>query len=88
MIAAYRAGADVVDAALDSMSGMTSQPSLGALIASLRGETDLDLKNALILNDYWECVRGNYGPFESGQKSGSSDVYLNEIPGNSYHLSY
>eukprot|EP01127_Copromyxa_protea_P011950 TRINITY_DN3065_c0_g1_i1.p1 TRINITY_DN3065_c0_g1~~TRINITY_DN3065_c0_g1_i1.p1 ORF type:complete len:1185 (-),score=241.50 TRINITY_DN3065_c0_g1_i1:45-3599(-) len=84
MIACYRAGADVVDAALDSMSGMTSQPSLGALVASLGDEVDLDLKNSMILNDYWECVRGNYAPFESGQKSGSADVYLNEIPGGQY----
>lgn len=35
------AGADVVDAAVDSMSGMTSQPSMGALVASLQG-TELD----------------------------------------------
>lgn len=35
MIACAQAGADVVDAAVDSMSGMTSQPSLGALVASL-----------------------------------------------------
>ena len=41
MLAAAEAGADVVDAAIDAMSGMTSQPSLGAISASLRG-TDLD----------------------------------------------
>ncbi len=36
MLACADAGADVIDAALDSMSGMTSQPSLGALVASLK----------------------------------------------------
>lgn len=41
MIAAANAGADVVDVAVDSMSGMTSQPSMGALVASLQG-TELD----------------------------------------------
>lgn len=32
-----KAGADVVDVAVDSMSGMTSQPAMGALVASLHG---------------------------------------------------
>lgn len=41
MLAAAEAGADIVDAAIDAMSGMTSQPSLGAISANLRG-TDLD----------------------------------------------
>lgn len=35
MLAAYEAGADVVDVAVDSMSGMTSQPSMGAVVAAL-----------------------------------------------------
>ena len=35
MIACAEAGADIVDVAVDSMSGMTSQPSMGALVASL-----------------------------------------------------
>ena len=41
MIACAEAGADVVDVAVDSMSGMTSQPSMGALVASLE-RTQLD----------------------------------------------
>jgi pyruvate carboxylase len=41
MIECARAGADIIDAAIDSMSGMTSQPSLGALVACLQG-TDQD----------------------------------------------
>lgn len=36
MLACAESGADVVDGAIDSMSGMTSQPSLGAIIASLK----------------------------------------------------
>lgn len=36
MLACSEAGADVVDVAVDSMSGMTSQPSMGALVASLQ----------------------------------------------------
>ena len=41
MLAAAEAGADVVDVAVDSMSGITSQPSMGALVASLE-RTDKD----------------------------------------------
>lgn len=36
MLACSEAGADVVDVAVDSMSGMTSQPSMGAVIASVQ----------------------------------------------------
>jgi pyruvate carboxylase len=35
MIACAAAGADVVDVAIDSMSGMTSQPAMGAVCAAL-----------------------------------------------------
>ena len=38
MLACAHAGADVVDVAVDSMSGLTSQPSMGAVVASLQGE--------------------------------------------------
>lgn len=37
MLECAKAGADVVDVAVDSMSGMTSQPSMGAVVASLEG---------------------------------------------------
>jgi len=41
MLACAEAGADVVDVAVDSMSGMTSQPSMGAVVASVQ-RTPLD----------------------------------------------
>ena len=87
MLAAAEAGADVVDVAIDAMSGMTSQPSMGALVSMLAGsEHDTGVDKSLIgpLNTYWENVRSLYLPFESGQLSGSSDVYENEIPGGQY----
>lgn len=37
MLACAQAGADVVDVAADAMSGMTSQPSMGALVACTQG---------------------------------------------------
>ena len=87
MIAAARAGADVVDAAISSMSGMTSQPALGAIVAAMEGserETGLTIADLQVLNTYWEQARALYAPFESGMHSGSSDVYLHEMPGGQY----
>ncbi len=40
-LAAAAAGVDIVDVAVDSMSGMTSQPSMGAVVAALE-KTPLD----------------------------------------------
>jgi pyruvate carboxylase len=87
MLAAAKAGADAVDAASDAMSGTTSQPSIGAIVASTTGtdlDTGLDLGGIQALNEYWEECRGLYAPFESGQKTGSSDVYHHEMPGGQY----
>jgi len=87
MMAAAAAGADIVDAAIDGMSGMTSQPSLGAMVANLRNsdmDTGIDLEDIHPLNTYWENVRSMYAPFESGQLSGSSDIVTTEIPGGQY----
>lgn len=89
MIECARAGADVVDVAVDSMSGMTSQPSMGALVASLERsdlETGIKLPNISEYSAFWEQTRTLYAPFEctTTMKSGNSDVYLNEIPGGQY----
>lgn len=81
--------ADVVDVAVDSMSGMTSQPSMGAIVASLQGsefDTGLKLSDISEYSAYWEQTRTLYAPFEctTTMKSGNADVYLNEIPGGQY----
>ena len=83
-LAAYEAGADVVDCAIDSLSGTTSQPSLGALMHSVPDNLSLDVDKVHKLNSYWEECRKLYAPFESGQKSGSADVYVHEMPGGQY----
>lgn len=89
MLACAQAGADVVDVAVDSMSGLTSQPSMGAIIASLQGtdlDTNIDLAKVSEYSAYWEQTRTQYAPFEctTTMKSGNADVYLNEIPGGQY----
>lgn len=84
---AIEAGVDIVDVALASMSGLTSQPNFNALAAMLKGherapETDLNSLN--LLSNYWEDVREMYYPFESELKAGTAQVYEHEIPGGQY----
>eukprot|EP00112_Aurelia_sp_Birch-Aquarium-sp1_P007331 Seg1798.9 transcript_id=Seg1798.9/GoldUCD/mRNA.D3Y31 product="Pyruvate carboxylase mitochondrial" protein_id=Seg1798.9/GoldUCD/D3Y31 len=89
MLAAAEAGADVVDVAVDSMSGMTSQPSMGAIIAALQNtelDTGIPLEKVFDYSAYWEQVRLLYAPFEctTTMKTGNADVYTNQIPGGQY----
>jgi len=87
MLACAQSGADVVDLALAPVSGLTSQPAAGAVVAALRGterDTGLELADLAGLETYWEQTRQLYAPYESGLKSGSTDVYLHEMPGGQY----
>lgn len=89
MLACSDAGADIIDVAVDSMSGMTSQPSMGALVAALKGsdrDTGFKLSDISKYSAYWEQTRTLYAPFECTltMKSGNADVYENEIPGGQY----
>lgn len=84
MVACAQAGADAVDAATDSMSGMTSQPSIGALVASLEGseyDPGLDAHNLRMIDHYWAQLRLLYSPFEAGLTGPDPEVYEHEIPG-------
>ncbi|KAF2810278.1 pyruvate carboxylase [Mytilinidion resinicola] len=84
MVACAYAGADAVDTAIDSMSGMTSQPSVGALLASLEGtdhDPGLDGHMVRHLDNYWAQLRLLYSPFEAGLTGPDPEVYEHEIPG-------
>ena len=84
LLAAIGAGVDAVDAAMASMAGTTSQPSLSALVAATDGgerETGLDLAAVSDLEPYWAEVRELYKPFESGLPGPTGRVYHHEIPG-------
>ena len=86
-VAAIAAGVDIVDGAVGSMAGMTSQPSLESLLFALDGDPrDPRIDPALIerLSVYWDTVRTWYAPFESGLKAPAADVYEHEIPGGQY----
>ncbi|CAH8508031.1 unnamed protein product [Dicrocoelium dendriticum] len=89
MLVAAEAGADILDVAVDSMSGLTSQPSMGAIAAVLKDtplDTELSLKDISKYSFYWELARRLYAPFEctATMKSGNADVYENQIPGGQY----
>ncbi|NMM48647.1 pyruvate carboxylase [Marinigracilibium pacificum] len=84
---AIECGVDVVDVALSSMSGLTSQPNFNSLVAALEGHErsqSFDLESLNAYSRYWEEVREYYYPFESGLKAGTAEVYENEIPGGQY----
>ena len=84
ILKASEAGVHVADAAISSMSGLTSQANLNSLVEALRNterETGLDIEALNRCSDYWESIRELYYPFESGMRSGTSQVYHHEIPG-------
>ncbi|MDH3265219.1 MAG: pyruvate carboxylase, partial [Paracoccaceae bacterium] len=87
IIAAAEAGVDAVDAAMDSLSGNTSQATLGTVVESLRHTdrpTGLDIAAIREISNYWEQVRAHYAAFESGMQSPASEVYLHEMPGGQF----
>lgn len=87
VLMAADAGVDVVDLALASMSGSTSQPNLNSVVAALlrtKRDTGLDLDALNELSDYWEVVRTYYQPFDTAPRTGSAEVYLHEMPGGQY----
>jgi pyruvate carboxylase len=87
VLAAVDAGVDAVDAAMDAMSGTTSQPCLGSIVEALahtERDTGLDTDAIRRISFYWEAVRTQYAAFESDLKSGASEVYLHEMPGGQF----
>ncbi|MBD1546781.1 pyruvate carboxylase [Roseibium aggregatum] len=87
VLAAVGAGVDAVDAAMDALSGLTSQPCLGSIVEALRGgprDTGLDPQTIREISFYWEAVRSQYRAFESDLRSGASEVYLHEMPGGQF----
>lgn len=84
---AIEAGVDIVDTALGTMAGLTSQPSANSLYYAMKGggrEVRTDVKSLEKLSHYWEDVRKFYGDFESGMNSPHSEVYVHEMPGGQY----
>ena len=84
---AIEAGVDVVDCAIGSLSGLTSQPNFNAIIEMMRfheRENHYDIDQLNKFSNYWEAVREYYYPFESGLKASAAEVFRHEIPGGQY----
>ena len=87
ILAAAEMGVDAADAAMDALSGNTSQPTLGSIVEALRHtdrDTGLDIEQIRQMSDYWETVRSQYVAFESGMQAPASEVYLHEMPGGQF----
>lgn len=87
VLAAVESGVDAVDAAMDALSGNTSQPCLGSIVEALKGDardTGLDREWVRRISFYWEAVRNQYAAFESDLKGPASEVYLHEMPGGQF----
>ena len=87
VLQASDAGVDVVDLALASMSGGTSQPNLNSVVAALQHtprDTRLDLDALGEFSDYWESVLPFYKPFDTTSRAGTAEVYIHEMPGGQY----
>lgn len=84
---AIDAGVDIVDTALGSMAGLTSQPSAQTLYYALEGtkrQPKLEINSLEKLSTYWEGVRKYYHDFESGMVSPHTEIYQHEMPGGQY----
>ncbi|MEI1252595.1 pyruvate carboxylase [Rhizobium aouanii] len=87
VLAAVDAGVDAVDAAMDALSGNTSQPCLGSIVEALRGterDPGLDPEWIRRVSFYWEAARNQYAAFESDLRGPASEVYLHEMPGGQF----
>ncbi len=84
---AVEAGVDIIDVALSSMSGLTSQPNFNSVLEMMEFHERENPMNKVALqqqSNYWEAVRQYYYPFESGLQSSTAEVFAHEIPGGQY----
>ncbi|WP_053033684.1 pyruvate carboxylase [Staphylococcus haemolyticus] len=84
---AIDAGVDIIDTAVASMSGLTSQPSANSLYYGLNGfnrNLRADIEGLEELSHYWSTVRPYYSDFESDIKSPNTEIYHHEMPGGQY----
>jgi pyruvate carboxylase len=69
------------------MSGLTSQPSMGAVCMALeqtRLGTGIRYADIQALNLYWSQVRMLYSCFEANVRASDSSVFDHEMPGGQY----
>lgn len=84
---AIEAGVDIVDVAVGSMAGLTSQPSANSLYYALSGsnrQPNISIDALEKLGLFWEDTRKYYKGFESGMMAPHTEVYEHEMPGGQY----
>ena len=70
-----------------AMSGLTSQPSMGAVCMALEQTnlgTGIRYEDIQALNLYWSQVRMLYTCFEANVRASDSSVFDHEMPGGQY----
>lgn len=84
---AIDAGVDIVDTAVTTMAGLTSQPSANSLYYAMEGQErqpDLNMNHLRSISNYWEDIRKIYHDFESDMIAPHPEVYVHEMPGGQY----
>ncbi len=80
-----QAGADVIDCAISSLAGGTSQPATETLVAALAEDpehaTGLDLLALEDLADYFRGIRKHYWKYESNLLGIDAAVLSHQVPG-------
>lgn len=87
VLMAAASGVDIADAAISSMSGLTSQPNLNSIVAALEHterESKIKTEEIQEIANYWNAVRPVYKEFESDFMSSTAEIYHYEIPGGQY----
>lgn len=87
VLMAAEAGVNIADLAIESMSSLTSQPSMNAVVEALKGterDTKLDNDQLNQLSRYYGDVRKIYSKFESEMNAPNTEIYKYEIPGGQY----
>ena len=82
---AVKAGADVIDCAISSLAGGTSQPATETLVAALSEDPDLstgiELEHLAITADYFKKIRKRYWKYESHLLGIDTGVLTHQVPG-------
>jgi pyruvate carboxylase len=87
LLKAAEVGVDIVDVAISSMSSLTSQPSMNAVVTALHGherDTGMDDQLLIPIAEYWDAARKFYASFEEGLTAPTTDIYRYEMPGGQY----
>ena len=83
-IKGVEAGVDILDTAISSLSGGTSQPPTESIVAALKGtewDTGLDLEHLANIARYFKDVRKKYADLESEFTGVDTSVLIYQIPG-------